>query len=82
MRAHLRPSAIAVTTRDCPSRASPQAYTRSNGGAIGLLGADVAAAVELQPELLDEPVVLGMLEADGEQHEIGLEHELAALARA
>src|SRR5205807_3423591 len=49
----------------------------ADGGAVRLVGTDVAAAVEVQPELRHEAVVLGVLESDRDQRQVGLEHELA-----
>src|SRR5205823_3928882 len=49
-----------------------------DAGAIGLLGADVAATVEVERELLHQALVLRVLEADRDQHEIRVEYELGA----
>src|SRR5207302_8130823 len=48
----------------------------ADGGAVRLVGTDVAAAVEVQPELRHEAVVLGVLESDRDPRQVGLEHEL------
>ena len=42
-----------------------------------MVGADVAAVVELEVELADQSVMLRMLEPDRDQDQVGLEHELA-----
>src|SRR6185312_1649936 len=47
-------------------------------GAVGHLGLDVAAVVEGDAGLLQQARVLGVLEADGDEHEVGLQDELAA----
>src|SRR4051812_24031169 len=41
-------------------------------------GADVAADVEVEPEVGDRALVLGVEEADGEERDVGLDRELAA----
>ena len=76
-RAQRRPSAIAVTISDWPTRASPAAQTLGARGLERLRG-DVAAAVELEPERGDDVVVGRVQEADRDQHQVGRDRELAA----
>lgn len=52
----------------------------SDGGSVGLPGANVGAAVELYPQLLGQALVLGVLESDCHQDQVRLEREPAARA--
>ena len=80
--AHWRPSRIAHTTSDWPRRMSPAANTFVDRSLIGdRVGADIAARVELDAERLDHAFVHRMHEAHREQHEVGLDLELAARDR-
>ena len=74
-RAQRRPSAIAVTISDWPTRASPRPDVRARG--LEDLGGDVAAPVGVDPERADDVVVGGVDEADRDQDQVRRHRELA-----
>ena len=79
-RAHWRPSRIAQTTSDWPRRMSPQAKILGTRGLV----VDRRCALTLPrgssstPRLLDHARLARAQEAHRQQHEVGLELELAA----
>jgi hypothetical protein len=48
-------------------------HLRQRGLVVGHVGADIASRVELDAELLQQPLMQGMHEAHGERHELGFD---------
>ena len=75
-RAHCRPSRIAQTTSDWPRRMSPAANTfGTEVCVVERIGGDVAARIERDAGLFDEPGTARPNKSHRQQHQIGFELE-------
>ena len=75
-----RPSAIAQTISDAPRCMSPATNTPAASVCQSGAGVDRAAAVAGHAELVQQRPLLGALEADRQQHQVGRQLPLGARA--